>query len=70
MRAVYAASLAKRGFTGPMRLVEGPNGLERMFAQTIPVDWDDPSLEVVKQTVLKKFCSLIQGSRCRRQRSS
>ena len=32
MRAVYAASLAKRGFTGPMRLFEGPNGLERMFA--------------------------------------
>src|SRR5258708_6575289 len=59
MRAVYAASLAKRGFTGPMRLFEGPNGLERMFAQTIPVNWDDPSLEVVRQTVLKKFCSLI-----------
>jgi 2-methylcitrate dehydratase len=61
MRAVYAASLAKRGFTGPMRLFEGPNGLERMFAQTIPADWDDPSLEMVKQTVLKKFCSLIHG---------
>jgi 2-methylcitrate dehydratase len=61
MRAVYAASLAKRGFTGPMRLFEGPNGLERMFAQTIPADWDDPSLEVVKQTVMKKFCSLIHG---------
>ena len=27
MRAVYAASLAKRGFTGPMRLFEGPNDL-------------------------------------------
>ena len=61
MRAVYAASLAKRGFTGPMRLFEGPNGLERMFGQTIPADWDDPSLEVVKQTVMKKFCSLIHG---------
>ena len=44
-----------------MRLFEGPNGLERMFAQTIPADWDDPSLEVVKQTVLKKFCALIHG---------
>ena len=61
MRAVYAASLAKRGFTGPMRLFEGPNGLERMFAQAITVDWDDPSLEVVKQTALKRFCSLIHG---------
>ena len=26
-----------------------------MFAQTIPADWDDPSLEVVKQTVLRRL---------------
>ena len=61
MRAVYTASLAKRGFTGPSGLFEGPNGLERMFGQVISVDWDDPSLEFVKQTVLKKYCSLIHG---------
>src|SRR6202795_1433958 len=61
MRAVYAASLAKRGFTGPSGLFEGPNGLERVLGQAIPVDWDDPSLEFVKQTVLKKYCSLIHG---------
>jgi 2-methylcitrate dehydratase len=61
MRAVYAASLAKRNFTGPSGLFEGPNGLERVLGQTIPVDWNDPSLEFVKQTVLKKYCSLIHG---------
>src|SRR5579862_4638012 len=61
MRAVYAASLAKRGFTGPKGLFEGPYGLEQMFAQPIPVDWEDPSLDVVKQTVMKKYCSLIHG---------
>jgi 2-methylcitrate dehydratase len=61
MRAVYATSLAKRGFTGPKGLFEGPYGLEHMFAQRIPVDWDDPSLEMVKQTVMKKYCSLIHG---------
>jgi 2-methylcitrate dehydratase len=61
MRAVYAASLAKRGFTGPNGLFEGPNGLERMFAQTIPVDWEDPSLEIITRTVMKKYCSLIHG---------
>jgi len=61
MRAVYAASLAKRGFTGPSGLFEGPNGLERMFGQTIPVEWEDPSLVAVKQTVMKKYCSLIHG---------
>ena len=61
MRPIYAASLAKRGFTGPSGLLEGPDGLERMFGQSIHVDWEDPSLEIVSQTVLKKYCSLIQG---------
>jgi 2-methylcitrate dehydratase len=61
MRAVYAASLAKRGFTGPSGLFEGPNGLLRMFDQKIDVDWSDDSLDVVKLTVMKKFCSLIHG---------
>jgi 2-methylcitrate dehydratase len=61
MRAVYAASMAKRGFTGPVGLFEGPWGLEYMFAQPIPVNWEDPSLEIVKQTGLKKYCSLIHG---------
>ena len=61
MRAVYAASLAKRGFTGPSGLFEGPKGLEQMFDQPIPVDWENPSLEFIKQTVLKKYSSLIHG---------
>jgi len=61
MRAVYAASLAKRGFTGPQGLIEGPYGLERMFGQPIVVDWEDPSLEIVTHTVMKKYCSLIHG---------
>ena len=47
MRAIYAASLAKRGFEGPSGLFEGPDGLERMFGQPIRVDWEDPSLEIV-----------------------
>ena len=61
MRALFAASLARRGFTGPSGLFEGPNGLERMFGQTIAVDWEDASLKAVKQTVMKKYCSLIHG---------
>jgi 2-methylcitrate dehydratase len=61
MRTVYAASLAKRGFTGPRGLFEGPYGLELMFNQSISADWNDPSLEMVRQTVMKKYCSLIHG---------
>ena len=61
MRAIYAASLAMRGFTGPRGLFEGPFGLELMFAQPISVNWEDSSLDVITQTVMKKFCSLIHG---------
>src|SRR3982074_1328889 len=61
MRAVYSASLAKRGFTGPSGLFEGPNGLLRMFDQKIDIDWSDDSLEIIKSTIMKKFCSLIHG---------
>ena len=61
MRAVYAASLAKRGFTGPRGLFEGPKGLEQMFGQSVEVDWEDNSLEFITQTVLKKYSSLIHG---------
>jgi 2-methylcitrate dehydratase len=61
MRAVYAVSLARRGFTGPKGLFEGPFGLEHMFKQAISVDWEAPSLEIIKQTVMKKYCSLIHG---------
>ena len=61
MRSIYTASLAKRGFTGPLRLFEGPNGLVRMFDQPLEVDWEDPTLEVIHETVMKKYCSLIHG---------
>ena len=61
MRAIYAAGLAKHGLEGPSGLFEGPDGLERMFDQPIHVDWENPSLEIVTQTVLKKYCSLIHG---------
>jgi 2-methylcitrate dehydratase PrpD len=35
--------------------------LEQKFAQSIPVDWEDPSLDVVKQTIMKKYCARIHG---------
>jgi 2-methylcitrate dehydratase len=61
MRAIYAASLAKRGFAGPAGLFEGPSGLAQMLGQSIDIDWSDDSLEAVKSTVLKRFCALIHG---------
>jgi 2-methylcitrate dehydratase len=60
-RAVYTAALAQRGITGPRGIFEGPNGLERLFGQQIDLRLDDPTLGVVKDTYLKKFCALIHG---------
>ena len=61
MRAIYAASLAKRGITGPSGLFEGPSGLNRLFDQDIKIDWTNPSLSAVKNTMLKKYCALVHG---------
>ena len=61
MRALYTTSLAKRGLTGPKGLFEGPNGLRRLFDQPIEIDWSDQSLNVVGQTLLKRYCALIHG---------
>jgi 2-methylcitrate dehydratase len=60
-RAVYATELAQRGITGPRGIFEGPNGLERLFGQTIDLNLDDPTLGVVRETYLKKYCALIHG---------
>jgi 2-methylcitrate dehydratase len=60
-RAVYTTALAQRGITGPRGLFEGPNGLEQLFGQRIDFHLDDPSLGVVRDTYLKKYCSLIHG---------
>jgi 2-methylcitrate dehydratase len=67
MRAIYAASLATRGLEGPSGLFEGPEGLERMFGQSIDAYWDDPSLKIVSQTVLKNTARSFMASRCLKQ---
>ncbi len=61
MRAVYTTLLAGRGASGPYSLIEGPNGLVQLFDQPIDFRTGDPSLTVVEQTYLKKYCSLIHG---------
>jgi 2-methylcitrate dehydratase len=60
-RAVYATGLAQRGITGPRGIIDGPNGLEQLFGQPIDLHLDDPTLGVVRDTYLKKYCALIHG---------
>ena len=60
-RAVSTTGLAARGITGPRGLFEGPNGLDRLLEQTVDLNLSDPSLDVVEQTHLKRYCALIHG---------
>jgi 2-methylcitrate dehydratase len=60
-RTVYVALLAQRGVTGPRGIFEGPNGLEHLFGQRIDLRLNDPTLGVVRDTYLKKYCALIHG---------
>ena len=60
-RAVQVTSLAARGITGPRGLFEGPNGLYQLFNREVDLGLSDPSLNVAKQTYLKKYCALIHG---------
>src|SRR5882757_454872 len=60
-RAVYTTALAQHGITGPRGIFEGPNGLERLFGQPVDLRLDDPTLGVVRETYLKKYCALIHG---------
>jgi 2-methylcitrate dehydratase len=61
MCAVYTTMLASRGITGPRTLLDGPNGLVRLFEQSIDLHTADRSLTAVEQTYLKQYCSLIHG---------
>ncbi|MEZ0049515.1 2-methylcitrate dehydratase PrpD [Mycobacterium sp. MAA66] len=61
MRAVYTTLLARRGITGPKALIDGPHGLVQLLDQPIDFRTDDHSLDVVEQTYLKQYCSLIHG---------
>ena len=60
-RAVYATALAGRGLTGPRGILDGPNGLEQLFNQSIDLRLEDKTLRVVADTYLKKYCALIHG---------
>lgn len=61
MRAVYVTLLCQRGFSGPAALIDGPNGLQQLFAQQIDLRPADRSLTAVHSTYLKQYCSLIHG---------
>jgi 2-methylcitrate dehydratase len=59
--ATHAAYLAKEGITGPIEVFEGNKGFQDAIAGPFSVDWDNPSLEAVERTIIKKYNAEIHS---------
>jgi 2-methylcitrate dehydratase len=50
-----ATFLAMRGITGPLKVFEGKKGFMDSIAGPFEIDWSKENLELVNQTILKKY---------------
>jgi 2-methylcitrate dehydratase len=51
--------LAKRGVEGPLRVIEGPNGINNLLHIQIQIDWDKQGYEGILESTIKKYNSMI-----------
>lgn len=59
--AVRIALLAKRGVTGPLKVIEGTDGFIDTFTTPFYIDWSKESREGVTKTVLKRYNAQIHS---------
>src|SRR6202044_2942167 len=57
--AMNALFLARRGVEGPLRVVEGPLGLDHLLDRRLRVDWDAQGYEGVVSSTIKKYNAQI-----------
>ena len=57
--AMNALFLARRGVQGPLRVVEGPFGLDNLLQMQLRVDWDHEGYEGVTTSTIKKYNAMI-----------
>jgi 2-methylcitrate dehydratase len=57
--AMNALFLARRGVEGPLRVVEGPLGIDHLLRMKINIDWDKQGYEGVAESTIKKYNSMI-----------
>jgi 2-methylcitrate dehydratase len=57
--AMNALFLARRGVEGPLRVVEGPLGLDHLLDRRLRVDWDAEGYEGVVSSTIKKYNAQI-----------
>jgi 2-methylcitrate dehydratase len=57
--AMNTLFLARRGVEGPLRVVEGPFGIDNLLHMQLRVDWDHEGYEGVTQSTIKKYNAMI-----------
>src|ERR1700691_2889974 len=57
--AMNTLFLARRGVQGPLRVIEGPLGIDHLLGITIDIDWDNQGYEGVVESTIKKYNSMI-----------
>ena len=57
--AMNALFLARRGVEGPLRVVEGPLGIDHLLDRHLRVDWDHEGYEGVVSSTIKKYNAQI-----------
>jgi 2-methylcitrate dehydratase len=51
--------LARRGVEGPLRVIEGPNGIDNLLHMRVRIDWDKQGYEGVMDSTIKKYNAMI-----------
>jgi hypothetical protein len=57
--AMNALFLARRGVEGPLRVIEGPQGIDNLLHMQLRVDWDHEGYEGVTTSTIKKYNAMI-----------
>ncbi len=57
--AMNTLFLARRGVEGPLRVIEGPFGIDHLLRMKIDIDWDKQGYEGVVESSIKKYNSMI-----------
>jgi 2-methylcitrate dehydratase len=57
--SMNALFLARRGVEGPLRVIEGPLGIDHLLGMKIQIDWDKQGYEGVVDSTIKKYNAMI-----------
>ncbi|WP_433964569.1 MmgE/PrpD family protein [Tunturiibacter gelidiferens] len=57
--SMNALFLARRGVEGPLRVIEGPLGIDHLLGIKIDIDWDKQGYEGIVESTIKKYNAMI-----------